>query len=83
MKKLKDFLKLNNISYRELAKGLGISPATLSEIINNNRLPTLKLAYEIERLTFKNVTIYDWLDETVSHDGADYNTQEKKNKKKT
>ncbi len=79
MKKLEEFMKLNGITYRQLAITLNTSTSTVYDILKNGRMPSLLLAYEIEKLTFKKITLYDWLDSTESvHDETADNKKKKK-----
>ena len=47
---------------RAVADKLGISTATLHEILRKDHVPSLKIAYEIERYTEGDITLYDWID---------------------
>jgi hypothetical protein len=61
MNKLREFLDRNGIKYRSFAKIIKTSPFTLHGILNDIRLPTLTMAYEIEKKTMGAVTLYDWV----------------------
>lgn len=48
---------------RAVADKLGISTSTLHEILRNDHVPNLKIAYEIEKYTEGDITLYDWVDD--------------------
>jgi len=76
--KLRDFLRINDITYREFASNVGTSIFTLNGIITGKRFPTMPLAMEIEKKTHKAVTLYDWFSEH-----AEKKDKRKKNSKPT
>jgi len=47
---------------RGVAQKLGISTSTLHDILRQGQMPSLRLAYEIEKYTKGAITVYDWLD---------------------
>lgn len=63
MNKLEKYLKHRGISQRGFAKKIGTTPNNLSSLIRGNSLPSLRLAYEIEKKTGGLVTLYDWIPE--------------------
>ena len=63
MKKLNDWIRINCIKQIGFAEKIGVSTSTLHEILRNGRMPTIITAYEIEKFTDGEITIYDWLDE--------------------
>lgn len=63
MNKFFSWIKANDKKQRGVAQKLGISPATLNDILRKNHMPSLKTAYEIEKYTKGAVTLYDWFDE--------------------
>lgn len=71
MNKLKTYLKISKNSQREFAEMIGTTPNNLNSLINGKSLPSLKLAYEIEKMTGGLVKMHDWLIE-------DSNENEKK-----
>jgi DNA-binding XRE family transcriptional regulator len=42
---------------------IGVSQATLHNILKKGLMPSLKVAYEIEKYTKGAITVYDWLDQ--------------------
>lgn len=63
MNKFASWIKENDKKQRGVAEKLGISTSTLHDILRQGQLPSLKLAYEIERYTKGVVTVYDWIDQ--------------------
>lgn len=59
--KLKDFLKIHNLTYREFAKDTGISPNCLWCYAHKKRHPSLKNANKIFKATRGMVTYQDLL----------------------
>jgi transcriptional regulator with XRE-family HTH domain len=80
MLELKKFLEVNEITYREFAKIIGTSIFTLTNILNGIRLPSLKLAINIEKATLKKITVYDWLTEKDNKNRTT-DTQKKRTRK--
>ena len=62
MNKFSEWMKCNDKKQRGVAAKIGISTTTLHEILRKNHMPSLKLAYEIEKYTKGAVTMYDWID---------------------
>jgi len=56
-------MKCNDKKQRGVAEKLGISTSTLHDILRKNQLPSLKIAYEIEKYTRGAITVYDWIDQ--------------------
>jgi DNA-binding XRE family transcriptional regulator len=54
----------NDKKQRGVAEKLGISTSTLHDILRQGKMPSLTLAYEIEKYTKGAITVYDWIDET-------------------
>lgn len=63
MNKLEKYLKHRSISQRGFAKKIGTTPNNLSSLIRGKSMPSLRLAYEIEKKTGGLVTLYDWIPE--------------------
>lgn len=61
--KFAQWMELNDKVQANVAKKLGISPSSLHEILRLDKIPSIKVAYEIEVYTKGEVTIYDWLDQ--------------------
>jgi len=61
--KFAEWMKSNDKKQRGVAEKLSISTSTLHDILRKGQLPSLKLAYEIEKYTKGAVTVYDWIDE--------------------
>jgi DNA-binding XRE family transcriptional regulator len=62
MNKFALWMKTHDKKQRGVAEKLGIGTTTLHEILKKGHMPSLKLAYEIEKYTKGAVTVYDWLD---------------------
>ena len=62
MNKFAEWMKNNDKKQRGVAQKLGISTSTLHDILRKNQIPSLKLAYEIEKYTKGAITLYDWID---------------------
>ncbi len=80
--KLKDFLRINDLNYREFSEMVGTSLFTLNGIINKKRMPSMKLAMKIEQKTMKKVTLYDWFELHNENEGKNNQNKDKKNSKK-
>jgi transcriptional regulator with XRE-family HTH domain len=63
MSKFADWMESNDKKQRAVAQKLKISTSTLHDVLKKGQMPSLKLAYEIEKYTQGAVTVYDWLDE--------------------
>jgi hypothetical protein len=63
MNKFATWIEENDKKQRGVAEKLSISTSTLHEILRKGLMPSLKLAYEIEKYTLGAITVYDWLDE--------------------
>ncbi len=63
MHKLKIYIKQEEKSQQEFSRILGVTPNTLSSLIKGKSMPSLKLAYKIEKATGGLVTLYDWIPE--------------------
>ncbi len=63
MDKFADWVRSNDKKQRGVAQKLGISTSTLHEILRKGQMPSLKVAYEIEKYTKGAITLYDWIDE--------------------
>lgn len=62
MNKFAEWMKSNDKKQRGVAEKVGISTSTLHDILRKNQLPSLKVAYEIEKYTRGAITVYDWID---------------------
>ena len=63
MNKFAEWMKNNDKKQRGVAEKLGISTSTLHDILRKGLMPSLKLAFEIEKYTKGAITLYDWVDE--------------------
>ena len=63
MNKFADWMKNNDKKQRGVAEKLGISTSTLHDILRKGQVPSLKLAYQIEKYTKGSITVYDWIDQ--------------------
>lgn len=57
------WVKDNDKKQRGVAEKLGISTSSLHEVLRKGQIPSLYLAYKIERYTKGAITLYDWLDQ--------------------
>jgi transcriptional regulator with XRE-family HTH domain len=64
MNRFAEWMQSNDKKQRGVAEKLGISKSTLHDILRKGQMPSLKLAYEIEKYTKGAITIYDWIDTT-------------------
>lgn len=64
MNKFAQWVKNNDKTQRGVAQKLKISTSSLYDILKQGQLPSLKLAYEIEKYTRGEVTLYDWFDQS-------------------
>jgi DNA-binding XRE family transcriptional regulator len=62
LNKFADWIKNNDKKQRGVAEKLGISTSTLHDILRNGHTPSIKLAFEIEKYTRGEITLYDWVD---------------------
>lgn len=60
MNKLKKYIIENCITQHKFAKKIGISPNALINILKGSNFPRIPTAYEIEKVTKGEVTVYDW-----------------------
>lgn len=58
--KLNQYFETNGVMKKFFANSVGISAATLNNLLNGEYLPNLKTAIEIERFTKQQVSVYDW-----------------------
>ncbi len=61
MNKLEKYLKHRSITQRGFAIKIGTTPNNLNSLIHGKSMPSLRLAYEIEKKTGGLVTMYDWI----------------------
>lgn len=64
MNKFADWVICNDKKQRGVAEKLGISASTLHDILRKGLIPSLKLAYKIEKYTKGAITLYDWVDQS-------------------
>lgn len=83
MNKFAEWVTLNDKKQRGVADKLGISTSTLHDILRKDQLPSLKIAYEIEKYTKGAITVYDWVDQVEAQNNAAAKVKSKvaKNKK--
>jgi len=65
MNKFAKWMIANDKKQRGVAAKLGIGTTTMHDILKKGLMPSLKLAYEIEKYTRGAVTLYDWIDESA------------------
>lgn len=71
MNKLEKYLKHRGISQKKFAEKIGSNANNLSLLIRGKTIPTLRMAYEIEKKTGGLVTLYDWLPEDAKKNDSD------------
>jgi transcriptional regulator with XRE-family HTH domain len=62
VKKFAAWIKSHDKKHRAIAEKLGISTSTMHQILKQGRMPSILVAYEIERYTHGAITLYDWID---------------------
>ena len=62
MNKFAKWMIANDKKQRGVAEKLGIGTTHMHEILKKGLMPSIKLAYEIEKYTKGAVTLYDWVD---------------------
>lgn len=75
MNKLKKYLQHHSITQRGFAKKIGTTPNNLGSLIHGRTTPSLRLAYEIEKMTGGMVTLYDWLPDDLQEYKKDYTSE--------
>jgi len=63
MSDLKTHLKNKKKKQSDFAKDIGVTQNTINVLVNGKSMPSLRLAYKIERATGGLVTLYDWISE--------------------
>lgn len=71
MNKLEKYLKHRGISQKKFAEKIGSTANNLSLLIRGKTVPTLRMAYEIEKKTGGLVTLYDWIPEDAKKNGGE------------
>lgn len=66
MNKFATWMESNDKKQRGVAEKLNISTSTLHEILRKGLMPSLRLAYKIEKYTKGVVTLYDWIDDHIN-----------------
>ena len=61
MNKLERYLTHRGITQRFFAEKINTTPNNLNLLVKGKSTPSIKLAYEIEKMTGGMVTVYDWL----------------------
>ncbi|MEC7763356.1 MAG: helix-turn-helix transcriptional regulator [Pseudomonadota bacterium] len=65
MNKLKAHLSSSGRTQSQLANAIGISRAYMSEIVNGSKVPSLTLAFAIERETSGAVPASSWVEDAA------------------
>jgi DNA-binding XRE family transcriptional regulator len=68
--KFAEWIKNSEKKQSGVAQKLSISPSTLHDILRKGQIPSLKLAYEIEKYTKGAITVYDWVDQPMQENKA-------------
>ena len=84
MNKFADWVEKKDVKQRGVARKIGVSTSTLHEILRLDKIPSLKVAYEIEKYTNGDITLYDWVDQnTLENKQKAVNTIPKPKKRAT
>ena len=75
MKKFSDWVMKKDIKQKGMAKKIGISTSTMHEILRCDKIPNIKTAYEIEKYTKGEITLYDWVDQNINEIKAKNNAK--------
>lgn len=67
MKKFSEWIKNNDKKQCLVAARLSISSSSLNDILRLGRMPSIRVACEIEKYTNGEITIYDWIDHDVEN----------------
>jgi len=70
MNKFAEWVQNNDKKQRGIALKIGISTSTLHQILRSGLMPSLKVAYEIEKYTKGAITLYDWVDQNMQETNA-------------
>jgi|HubBroStandDraft_4_1064222.scaffolds.fasta_scaffold2022727_1 hypothetical protein len=65
---LQSYLESRGIKHRFFADKVGISTSTLHSFLKRGNMPSMRLAYEIEKETGGLVSLYDWLSDVINAD---------------
>lgn len=80
--KLEKYIEETGIKKNFLCKKIGITPATLSNILAGLYSPSLKIAVAVDKYTEGKVSVYDWLlTENDNNSGKVNQRQTRKTKK--
>jgi len=75
--KLREYLDLHHITHRGFASDIGMSIATMHNILNGKHLPNIVHAVAIEKKTRGFVRVEDWLDEKYRPKNTDKRKKDK------
>lgn len=62
MNKFARWMEENEKQQNKVAQKVGISSSFLNDLIHRGKKPSIKIAFEIEKYTKGEITVYDWLD---------------------
>jgi transcriptional regulator with XRE-family HTH domain len=65
--KFAEWIKNNDKKQCRVAEKVGVSYSHFHDILKKGQMPSLKVAYEIEKYTKGVITVYDWIDQADSH----------------
>ena len=66
MQSLRTYLKSNGVKHRDFAEAIGISEGYLSQLINNQRTPSLDIALRIQAATENHVLLSSLIQRSTS-----------------
>lgn len=75
MKKFAEWMKHNDRKQLGVAKKIGVSQAHMHDIVRKGHIPSLKIAYEIEKYTLGAITLYDWVDQSAADNEENTKTE--------
>lgn len=70
MNKFSEWMKNNDKKQRGVAEKIGVSTSTLHDILRKGQMPSIRIAYEIEKYTRGAITVYDWLDQQTAENST-------------
>jgi transcriptional regulator with XRE-family HTH domain len=64
MNKFAEWMESHDKKQCGVAEKIGVAASTLHAVLRKGQMPSLVMAYEIERYTNGAITIYDWIDQS-------------------
>jgi len=79
--KFSEWIIVSDKKQTGVAEKIGISTSSLHDILRKGQMPSLRVAYEIEKYTRGAITVYDWIDEKHIESKTDKKIKKKINNK--